>query len=92
MDFLGFSIGGMVKRINLNKSKVMTDKQNELVQVITKAVFVDKVRLLTEVSLKYNGYPYCIGGITKQDIKVAVSSIKGIDYYVNSYGVLCLRF
>lgn len=92
MDFLGFLIGGMVKRINLNKSKAMTDKQNELVQVITKAVFIDKVTMLTGVSLMYVGYPYCIGSITKQDIKVAVSSIKGIEYYFNSYGVLCLRF
>jgi len=59
---------------------------------IVKAVFIDKVKSLTEVSLMYSGYPYAVGGIDRQDIKAVSNSIIGVDTYINSYGVLCLRF
>lgn len=59
---------------------------------IVTAVFIDKVRSLTEVSLMCSGYPYAVGGIDKQDIKEVANSIVGVDTYINSYGILCLRF
>lgn len=74
-----------------------TNKLQQLIINLKQAIFIDKVRYLTEVSLTYNNYPYAVSGINRQDIKLAVTSINNevgsrISYYINSYGVLCLQW
>ena len=78
---------------------------SELKEKIKQALFIDKVGILSEVSLTYEGKPYSISNISKQDIKVAVNSInndnmilgikdkgfKLISFYTNGYGVLILK-
>lgn len=69
----------------------------KLIKNIEKALFIDNKRFLTQVSLMNNGYPYAVGGISKQDIIIAVNTINGkaknkrINYYYNSYGVLTIH-
>ena len=69
----------------------------KLIENIEKALFIDNKRFLTQVSLMNNGYPYAVGGISKQDIIIAVNTInkksenKIIHYYYNSYGVLTIH-
>ena len=55
------------------------------------------------IPFKYEGYKYAVPNVTNQDIKIAVNCInnekilskvvgfKPIEFYVNGYGVLCLR-
>jgi len=67
-----------------------------LINNIEQALFKDNKRVLTQVSLMNNGYPYAVGGISKQDIIVAVNIInkkglfKPINHYYNSFGVLTI--
>lgn len=73
----------------------MKTKDEQLKQLhtnIVKAIYIDEVKSLTEVSLMYSGYPYAVGGINREDIKKVASSIVGVNYYINSFGVLCLYF
>jgi len=80
------------------------ERVSKLVENIKQAIYIDKVSILTEVSLMYVGSKYAVGGINKQDIKIAVNCInnekmlsnvigfKPIEFYTNGYGVLCLKF
>ena len=70
---------------------------DKLIRSIKQALFSDNKRILTQVSLMNIGYPYSVGGISKQDIIVAIKTIndkglnKTIHYYYNSYGVLTIH-
>lgn len=67
-----------------------------LINNIEQALFKDNKGALTQVSLMNNGYPYAVGGISKQDIIIAVNTInkkglfKTINYYYSSFGVLTI--
>lgn len=80
------------------------ERISKLIDNIKQAIYIDGMTMLTEVSFKYEGYRYSVPNATNQDIKIAVNCInnekllskvvgfKPIEFYVNGYGVLCLRF
>ena len=80
------------------------ERVSKLINNIKQAIYIDGMTMLTEVSFKYEGYKYSVPNATNQDIKIAVNCInnekllfnvvgfKPIEFYVNGYGVLCLRF
>ena len=80
------------------------ERISKIISNIKQAIYIDGMTMLTEVSFKYEGYKYAVHNATNQDIKIAVNCInnekllskdkgfKPIEFYVNSYGVLCLRF
>ena len=80
------------------------ERVSKLIDNIKQAIYIDGMTMLTEVSFKYEGYRYSVPNATNQDIKIAVNCInnekllskvvgfKPIEFYVNGYGVLCLRF
>lgn len=79
------------------------ERVSKLINNIKQAIYIDSMTMLTEVSFKYEGYKYAVPNVTNQDIKIAVNCInnekilskvvgfKPIEFYVNGYGVLCLR-
>ena len=95
----------MRRKVELN-TIIMEAKErvSKLINNIKQAIYIDGMTMLTEVSFKYEGYKYSVPNATNQDIKIAVNCInnekllskvvgfKPIEFYVNGYGVLCLRF